>query len=164
MEYPTTRKGGPLLPAFRTADLSWEQLTEVKRYLADGECSLTNGPVFNDYYTPSAEPKAALAAAPEPEVEPVRAPKEELGVRLWRMADGDALEAEFVTAVSGQAVFKNGRGRQIKVPMKQLLDDDRKLIRLAMPPSLDINFSKTTKQRTFGADYKGRASPVRGAF
>jgi hypothetical protein len=162
-EYPTARTGGPLLPAFKTAEFSWEQLTEISRYLAADECTLTSGPVFNDYYTPPTSPKTVVAALP-PEVNPAAPSAEESGTRLWALADGKTMDAELVTMVSGNAVFKNEKGRQFKVPMMKLSDADRSHIRLSMPPTLDINFSKKTKQRTFGTNVKGAASPVRGAF
>jgi hypothetical protein len=48
-EYPQTRQGGPLLPAFKTEEFSLSQLEEIHKYLPEGECNLTNGPVFRDY-------------------------------------------------------------------------------------------------------------------
>ncbi|MDF7822451.1 hypothetical protein P4B35_00380 [Pontiellaceae bacterium B12227] len=49
VDYPQTRQGGPLLPAFKTEDFSRDQLEEIRKYLPEGECTLTNGPVFRDY-------------------------------------------------------------------------------------------------------------------
>jgi hypothetical protein len=167
-EYPTSRNGGPLLPAFKTAELSWDQLTEVSRYLAADECSLTNGPVFNDYYTAPTSPKTGVTAVPEPEPEPEVRPAapstEESGMRLWTLADGKTMEAEFMTMVGPDALMQNARGRQVKVPMKRFSDSDCSYIRLSSPPDLDINFSKTTKQRKFGTNYDGKESPIRGSF
>ena len=48
-EYPETRQGGPLLPVFKTEELTRDQLEEIYKYLPEGECSLTNGPIFRDY-------------------------------------------------------------------------------------------------------------------
>jgi hypothetical protein len=48
-EYPRGRQGGPILPAFRTEDFSLDMLEEITKYLPEGECSLTNGPVFRDF-------------------------------------------------------------------------------------------------------------------
>lgn len=49
VDYPQTRQGGPLLPAFKTEEFSLDQLEEIYKTLPRGECSLTNGPVFRDY-------------------------------------------------------------------------------------------------------------------
>ena len=49
VDYPQTRQGGPLLPAFKTEDFSLDMLEEISKYLPLGECSLTNGPVFRDF-------------------------------------------------------------------------------------------------------------------
>ena len=48
-EYPTSSQGGPLLPAFKTEEFTTEMLREIYKRLPEGECSLTNGPVFRDY-------------------------------------------------------------------------------------------------------------------
>ena len=49
VEYPETRQGGPLLPAFKTQEFSLDTLEQITKYLPEGECNLTNGPVFRDY-------------------------------------------------------------------------------------------------------------------
>lgn len=49
VEYPQTRQGGPLLPAFKTEDFTLDQLEVIYKTLPRGECSLTNGPVFRDF-------------------------------------------------------------------------------------------------------------------
>jgi hypothetical protein len=49
VEYPETRQGGPLLPAFKTEEFSLDMLEQIRKYLPEGECSLTNGPVFRDF-------------------------------------------------------------------------------------------------------------------
>ena len=48
-EYPESRQGGPILPAFRTEEFSQDMLEEIRKYLPEGEASLTNGPVFRDF-------------------------------------------------------------------------------------------------------------------
>ncbi len=49
VEYPQTRQGGPLLPIFKTEELTLDMREEIRKLLPEGECSLTNGPVFRDY-------------------------------------------------------------------------------------------------------------------
>ncbi|MDZ8120336.1 hypothetical protein [Pontiella agarivorans] len=49
VEYPRTSQGGPLLPAFKTEEFSRNQLDEIYKLLPEGECTLTNGPVFRDF-------------------------------------------------------------------------------------------------------------------
>lgn len=49
VEYPTSSQGGPLLPAFKTEEFTLDQLEEIYKYLPEGECTLTNGPVFRDF-------------------------------------------------------------------------------------------------------------------
>jgi hypothetical protein len=163
-EYPTSRTGGPLLPAFKTERFTWDTISEISRFLAEDECSLTNGPVFNDYYTAADPRRDGDAVASAQEKQQPEPPMEKTGMRLWTMNDGQTLEAEFVTAIGGNAVFKNAKGRQTKIPLKTLSSADRSHILLSNPPDLDINFAKTTRPRKFGGTVDGDAPPVRGSF
>ncbi|MCK4563828.1 MAG: hypothetical protein KAU94_04045, partial [Verrucomicrobia bacterium] len=49
VEYELNKQGGPILPVFRTSELSHSLLDAIYKYLPEGEVCLTNGPVFNDY-------------------------------------------------------------------------------------------------------------------
>lgn len=49
VEYEKSSQGGPLLPAFKTEEFSRDQLEEIYKLLPEGECVLTNGPVFRDF-------------------------------------------------------------------------------------------------------------------
>ncbi len=48
-EYPRSKYGGPILPIFKTAEITRDHLDEIYRYLPDNEICCTNGPVFRDY-------------------------------------------------------------------------------------------------------------------
>ena len=48
-EYPTSDQGGPLLPAFKTEEFTLEMIEDIYSLLPEGECSLTNGPIFRDF-------------------------------------------------------------------------------------------------------------------
>ena len=49
VEYPRTKQGGPLLPAFKTEEFTQDMIEQIYKYLPEGECTLTNGPVFRDF-------------------------------------------------------------------------------------------------------------------
>ena len=49
VKYELNRQGGPVLPAFRTSELSHSHLDAIYKYLPENEICLTNGPVFRDY-------------------------------------------------------------------------------------------------------------------
>ena len=49
VEYERNRQGGPILPVFKTAELSHDLIDLIYVDLAPNEACLTNGPVFNDY-------------------------------------------------------------------------------------------------------------------
>lgn len=49
VDYETNVQGGPILPMFKTDELSWAQRDAIYEYLTPGEACLTNGPIFRDY-------------------------------------------------------------------------------------------------------------------
>jgi len=164
VEYPRGRHNGPLLPIFKTEELSWDSLTEISRFLAADECSLTTGPVFNDYYSGPTSPEVVESGTSESEEEPSVPVAAENVVRQWTLAGGRLVEAELVTEIAGKVILKNAKGKQIRIPMKQFSEVDRSHIQFSFLPALDINFAKTTQQSKFGETYNGSAPPVRGQF
>ena len=153
VDYPQSRQGGPLLPAFKTEEFSLDQIEEIGKYLSEGECSLTNGPVFRDFGLSQGTVAGSSVEAGSPSV-PVLSPSpaEEdsgSGMRMWTMADGRTFEAGFETVVAGKVSLKNPKGKRIKFPVGRFSEEDRTFIQLETPPLLDINFSKSTKQRVF---------------
>ena len=140
VEYPKNRQGGPILPAFKTSELSHDQLDMIYNEQPVEEICLTNGPVFRDYDLPAGT-VTADAAEPSPSAEVTEAAEEKM--RTWCLADGRTLEAEFVNVFGGKLVLKNAAGKTCKVPMRKLSAEDREYAELAHPPTLDINFLNT---------------------
>jgi len=150
VEYPQTRQGGPLLPAFKTEEFTRDQLEEIRKYLPEGECSLTNGPVFRDYFSSGKSSGESIRKVAEkesvPEIEPSII---EDKMRLWSLTNGKTLEAEYVTLMGGKAILKTKRGKQVKLTENEISEADLEYIELKSPPKLDLNFSKTSKQRIY---------------
>jgi hypothetical protein len=69
--------------------------------------------------------------------------------RVWTMANGKTVEAEFVTFLGGKVSLRNLKGKTLKIPANQFSEVDLSYIDLLMPPKLDLQFSKTTTQRVF---------------
>ncbi|MCF7847905.1 MAG: hypothetical protein K9M45_03555 [Kiritimatiellales bacterium] len=146
-EYPQTRQGGPLLPAFKTSEFSRDQLEEIYKYLPAGECSLTNGPVFRDYVVKGKTnrvKKVETVVAPVVEEKPP-----ESKTHIWTSAKGIHLEAEFVHVMGDKVVLKLPRGNQKKFPLDQFSEEDHTYIELQNPPRLDVSVSRKTEQRVF---------------
>ena len=149
VEYPQTRQGGPLLPIFKTEELTLDMREEIRKLLSEGECSLTNGPVFRDY-----EAATHYTGVDEPLPASEEAPMEgsfENKTRTWTRLDGKTLEAEFTTFVAGKVSLKTPKGKLLKIPLAQFSATDQSYIQLQMPPRLELDFSKKTKQRRFPA-------------
>jgi hypothetical protein len=150
VEYPQSLQGGPLFPAFKTEEFTYDQLEEIRKYLPEGECSLTNGPVFRDFFAPSKPASinnlTAVEKEPVIEIQPTVA---EDKMRLWTLTTGKTIEAEFATLIGDKITLRTPRGKQVKVPEQDFSEADLKRIELLNPPTLSFNFSKSSKQRVF---------------
>ncbi|RKX34291.1 MAG: hypothetical protein DRP64_20205, partial [Verrucomicrobia bacterium] len=74
VEYEKNNQGGPILPAFKTAEFSRDLIEEIQWYLPENEVSLTNGPVFRDYDMPDtaiAKEADMVEPLPSPEALPL---------------------------------------------------------------------------------------------
>jgi len=140
-EYETNRQGGPLLPIFKTAELSYDFRDAILKWLVPGEATLEGGPVFCDY-----DPLPKIAASP-----PVKAALPSLpgdGMRTWTLLDGRTVVARFKAIVANNAVLEDAKGKLVKVPVSRLSRDDRVFAELERPPAFNIGFSRKTSRRT----------------
>jgi len=161
-EYEKNSQGGPILPAFKTTELSRDVVEEIQRYLPENEASLTNGPVFRDYDPSSrAEPHDIdeVEPSPVPAVMPVDDSAEDK-MRVWTMVDGRTLEAEFVSRIGDKVALKNAKGRLLKIPQKEMSEEDWVFIQLEMRPELEISCSKQSTQRVYPHSRGNRPIPT----
>jgi len=144
VEYERGPQSNPILPIFKTSEPSLDLIETIHADLVPGEVCVTNGPVFSDYET-AAKAIVPPPAKPSPGVEVVVEEK----TRSWTSTDGKTLKAEFITVISGKAVLRDARGKQRKIPLSQLSEEDRLHIELVQPPKFNIGFSKQSSQRFF---------------
>ncbi len=137
----------PALPMFTTTDLTRDVIEAVRGNLVKGEAGITNKVVvFRDYDVSGTVAKENL---PEVKPDPVVTEEEvEETLRIWTGQAGKTFEAEFVVVIGDKVVLKDVRGRQRKIPMDQLSDEDRLFIGLANPPKFNIDFSRKTSKRS----------------
>jgi len=182
VEYERNRQGAPILPAFKTAELSHDQLDIIYNGLPVEEVCLTNGPVFRDYDLPSGavahdagavDPSPAAEALPsdnsagrEPPPRESRVPRLNAVTRLgatpphgknktrtWTLVDGRTIEAEFINTFGGKVVLKNAKGKTYKIPPGKLSAGDLEYTELARPPVFNINFLKNFDQKRFSGGF-----------
>jgi len=177
VEYERNRQGGPSLPAFKTAELSHDQLDIIYNGLPVEEICLTNGPVFRDYDISSkatspkreepvtVDPPASRhevrlakasseAAIPQPVTpEPTVKADPESALRTWTLVDGRTIVAEFVNTFGGKVVLKNAKGKTYKIPPGKLSAGDLEYAELARPPVFNINFLKNFDQKRFSGGF-----------
>ena len=156
----------PIFPAFKTEELSQDMINDIQFYLAEGELSLTNGPVFRDYELgkgmagdkresrPVALPSdGSVGQELLPEEIPLHGDEQ---IRMWTMGDGHTFEANFMAQIGVRATFKNAKGRVFKIPLEQLSEESKELIQLEMPPRLNCSFSKQSRQKEYPSTVIGR--------
>jgi hypothetical protein len=61
-------------------------------------------------------------------------------------ADGGTLEAEYMAKMGQQVLLKTSSGRQRKMTLSDLSEEDRLYVELENPPAYNIAFLKTSKQ------------------
>jgi hypothetical protein len=144
-EYPKNRQGGPILPIFKTEELSHDQFDHIMELLVYDSASLTNGPVFCDY---DSTPKSAITNILEGAKPAVLEPFPGEIMRIWTLADGRTLEAKLKTIIMGNVLLETPQGQQQKISFSKLSEADRKIAELARPPEFNIEFSKTFSKRT----------------
>ena len=64
-------------------------------------------------------------------------------LRTWTLKSGKTKEAEYVVIMNDKVVLKTEKGRQLKIPLNQLSQEDLDWLTLANPPKLKI----VTKKR-----------------
>lgn len=75
--------------------------------------------------------------------------------RGWTMVDGRTFEAEFSLRMGKDAIFKTASGKVVRIPHDQLSTEDQEFISLAVPPDLDVSFSKMSDKRKYPDGYPG---------
>ncbi len=137
----------PALPMFTTTDITRDVIDAVRGNSVPGESGLTNKVVvFRDFEVGSAVPMVKIK--PDILVEPPIEEAVENETRAWTGADGKILEAEFVAVIGNKVVLKDPRGKQRKIPLDHLSDEDRLFIELTNPPRFKIDFSKKSSRRS----------------
>ena len=140
-EYPKNPFGfGPTLPVFKTEEIPLDLKEKIWASLHEGDASLETGPIFKDYLSKGIEKE------PEPLPELAPEPQDLERPTVWSMADGKTFEGDFVIVMGDQAVFKKGKNKQVKVPVKALSQEAVGQMQLLAPPKFTIDFRRTSRQ------------------
>ena len=141
-------RNGPILPIFKTAPLSIDQVENIHADLDAGDASVTNGPVFCDYVQPERTKPYYTTSTNKPSAPIMYEKSTEREMRAWSARDGRQLEAKFITGIGDKAVLKTARGKQVKIPVSQLSPEDRRYMEFESPPEFLLNFSKNSNSVT----------------
>ena len=145
IEYERNSRGAPILPIFKTAELSLDLMDAIYIDLVEHEVCLTNGPVFNDYGSrkrgvPNPMAEVFPPADPEPQ-------SNDEAMRSWTTVNGETFDAEYITRVSENAILRDARGRTKKIQISLLSTEDNLFIELNEPPEFNLSFSKKSRSR-----------------
>ncbi len=146
-KYERGPQGNPVLPIFKTAEVSRDLQDKILVDLVPGEACVTNGPVFSDYDTGALPATNQLAGVEKPAPAIKTSDTVTETERTWKI-NGKEIQARFVTTIAGKAVLEGRRGRQRKIPMEQLSEEDRRYVELARPPVFKIELWRTSSQPT----------------
>ncbi|RKX33234.1 MAG: hypothetical protein DRP64_21080 [Verrucomicrobia bacterium] len=138
VEYEKTSQGGPVLPVFKTANLSFDIQGSICKGLVSGRVSVTNGPVFSVAEDPRAPTQTEGGA--ELFVAEVSGGSGGLGMRSWTADNGQTLEAKFVNFIGENVILEDSNGKQRRIPLNRFSVDDRDYIELAHLLKFEVNF------------------------
>lgn len=68
-------------------------------------------------------------------------------MRTWTYQSGKQLEAEYLAYLMKYVLVKNAQGREVRIPMADLSEEDRTFVELINPPTLRVDFIPSSKQR-----------------
>jgi hypothetical protein len=146
VDYPKNRfRHGPTLPIFKTTEPSIDLVEAIHGGTFEGDFSVTNGPVFKDFYTKAKS--TPDSAVPNEPVTLVDTPEKQQRMRIWTVDGETSLEAEFVLVMGDKVVLKNRKNKQVKIPKKRFCEDDLHYISLVSPPRFTINFKTNRRQQ-----------------
>lgn len=140
-EYDLNRQQGPILPMFKTTELSRDLKDWIHEWLTKDHARVSGGPIFRDI-----PPKEHKAKKLQPLEIAEPAPQNESAMRFWAIG-GQEVEAEFMTVIGDQVMLKSARGKQIKLPLANLMSEDRTYVELVQPPEFNLSFTKKSAQR-----------------
>lgn len=135
--------GSPILPIFKTSELSLDMMDVIYHDLVEGEACLTNGPVFCDFDSG----RKSIPAPPEPDAFVDDSDKPESRMHTWTCVNGETIEAEFIRILGDKALLETPQGDELKLPLNQLCQEDQVYAELSSPPAFDLDFAKKSDAR-----------------
>jgi hypothetical protein len=155
-EYEKADWGAPILPMFKTDQLSRAQQDAIYEYLVEGESCLTNGPVFCDYV-----PKPVVLNTPAVTNHPPMLDEIVPEMRTWTVSSGKTVEGAYIrTTLSDEALLRKGDGSEVEVPLKVLSAEDLKYLALQHPPKLKVEFGKQSWREMVDSNFILDPPPV----
>ena len=149
-DYPEGSQGNPILPIFKTRDLSHDMVDQIYKDLAEGEVSVTNGPVFNNIGS------TVATSLPEPEPEEIEEDEPEevdSGLRTWTFKTGETLDAVYLKEKDyyDKMALRDANGKEwvIKKDQFVLSDEDQRFLDLENAPELTLEFKKDITRKNF---------------
>lgn len=150
--YPSGAGQLPILPLFKTEEFTRDQIENIYWYLPADEGTCAGGPIFNDFHDPESvvteEPPDVIYPPDKAETAATNALPDLSELRTWALSGGKEIEAKYKTMMAGKVLMENRRGKQQKIAFSEFNDQDKELISLANPPRFDLNFTKSSTQRT----------------
>ncbi len=143
VEYELNDCGAPILPIFKTSELSLDMMDVIYYEMVEDEACLTNGPVFCDFDSS----RKSSPATPDLDKSIEDSGEPQASTRTWTSVDGKTIEAEFIRSLGDKVLLETAQGEELKLPLDQLCRQDREYVELCSPPTFDLDFSKKSDAR-----------------
>ena len=162
VEYPKNIEQGPMLPVFKTAELSLDQVDVIFADLNENHYAVTNGSVFSDYESHVRKPLSRREKKPGMVDDTPASQPDKL--RLWMLKSGKSVKAELVIQMGHKTILKTDQGKKLKIPTNELSEEDLAYLELASPPSLKLTVQKEVDRFRFPDVISAAIPPVLTEF
>ncbi len=141
-EYEEGRTHTPILPIFKTAKLSRDEIDMICKDYYYGPESITNGPIFCDHKTSIIIPSNQVQTVEQNEIHtPTNL---YYSARNWTMKSGKSIEASFVIKIGPTVTLRDPQGELVSLPYENFSAQDQEFIQLARMPVFNLDLSRTT--------------------
>jgi len=72
--------------------------------------------------------------------------------RTWTLTSGETVDGEYNIYAFEKVYIRTADGKQVKIPIEELSDEDRTFVELANPPELKVEYRESAQWKEYTAD------------
>jgi hypothetical protein len=137
VDYPKNKRGGPILPLFKTSPVSLDLADAISSMSYADDFSMFGGPVFCDYKT---SPESGYPDIPEGDGLEKQPDVDKKEVRIWKTVSGQTFEGYLLSTMIDSIFLETEKNGTVKVPVADLSEEDRRYLVFEDSPEFKLKF------------------------